>query len=603
MGPGRPGWHIECSAMAEKHLGPAFEIHGGGLDLVFPHHENELAQSRGARPRVRPDLDAQRHAPASSARRCRSRSATSSRCGRRSTSGGGDAARLLPDAGTGGSRSTSPTTRSGQAAAQAESFATSSARPRSRLRRRVGAIRRVASTTTSTRRTRLRVLHGWRDHDLLERALDVFGLGVARAASSAPEAVVELARSGEAGTRAQATSPSPTGSATRSPRSAGRSATAPTASSSSRDDAGPRLRPARRPRGAARAARGARAPRERAGARRGALAATSRGLASASSPSGSLTRARRDARPPGRRRAVRAVPLRRRVRARRRPERRCSSASTASPTRTTSAPSAGAPKAPARPASSCPRIARRASRRRSAARPRAPSSTCRSRSSRTSRAISTRSRAPTCGCTARPAARRDGDVGRRPHRWASRSSSAPRARAAAARSAHVRRARSRSRSRARRVAQRQRRRRAAPVRGRPAEAARCLTRRSTSSTATTSCTRARFGDRDELVDLLAGFVAVRGARGVVVFDGEGEERVDRPARGALRAARGRAARAARRRAPRAARSSASSPPMPPFAARPGRRCGSARRRAFLRRSRAGAARGADAARARRPRRR
>ncbi|HEU5066408.1 MAG TPA: cysteine--tRNA ligase [Gaiellaceae bacterium] len=47
-GRGRPGWHIECSAMAEKHLGAAFEIHGGGLDLVFPHHENEIAQSRGA---------------------------------------------------------------------------------------------------------------------------------------------------------------------------------------------------------------------------------------------------------------------------------------------------------------------------------------------------------------------------------------------------------------------------------------------------------------------------------------------------------------------------------------------------------------------------
>jgi cysteinyl-tRNA synthetase len=47
-GRGRPGWHIECSAMAEKYFGPSFEIHGGGLDLVFPHHENELAQSRGA---------------------------------------------------------------------------------------------------------------------------------------------------------------------------------------------------------------------------------------------------------------------------------------------------------------------------------------------------------------------------------------------------------------------------------------------------------------------------------------------------------------------------------------------------------------------------
>ena len=45
-GAGRPGWHIECSVMASEHLGPVFEIHGGGLDLVFPHHENELAQSR-----------------------------------------------------------------------------------------------------------------------------------------------------------------------------------------------------------------------------------------------------------------------------------------------------------------------------------------------------------------------------------------------------------------------------------------------------------------------------------------------------------------------------------------------------------------------------
>ena len=47
-GPGRPGWHIECSAMATTYLGPRFDIHGGGLDLMFPHHENELAQSRAA---------------------------------------------------------------------------------------------------------------------------------------------------------------------------------------------------------------------------------------------------------------------------------------------------------------------------------------------------------------------------------------------------------------------------------------------------------------------------------------------------------------------------------------------------------------------------
>lgn len=45
-GPGRPGWHLECSAMAHKYLGSAFDIHGGGVDLVFPHHENEIAQSK-----------------------------------------------------------------------------------------------------------------------------------------------------------------------------------------------------------------------------------------------------------------------------------------------------------------------------------------------------------------------------------------------------------------------------------------------------------------------------------------------------------------------------------------------------------------------------
>jgi cysteinyl-tRNA synthetase len=44
-GRGRPGWHIECSAMSETHLGTSFDIHGGGLDLIFPHHENEIAQS------------------------------------------------------------------------------------------------------------------------------------------------------------------------------------------------------------------------------------------------------------------------------------------------------------------------------------------------------------------------------------------------------------------------------------------------------------------------------------------------------------------------------------------------------------------------------
>ena len=48
IGPGRPGWHIECSAMSMKHLGPSFDIHTGGVDLIFPHHEDEIAQSEAA---------------------------------------------------------------------------------------------------------------------------------------------------------------------------------------------------------------------------------------------------------------------------------------------------------------------------------------------------------------------------------------------------------------------------------------------------------------------------------------------------------------------------------------------------------------------------
>ena len=63
-GEGRPGWHIECSAMAEELLGLEFAIHGGGSDLVFPHHENEARPDRGgARAAAGEDLDAQRDGP------------------------------------------------------------------------------------------------------------------------------------------------------------------------------------------------------------------------------------------------------------------------------------------------------------------------------------------------------------------------------------------------------------------------------------------------------------------------------------------------------------------------------------------------------------
>ena len=103
--PGRPGWHIECSAMAEKHLGDVFDIHGGGIDLVFPHHENEIAQSRCAHGTRRhgPLLAAQRlpagrgredvevarqlhHHPRSACRSGRARSSASTCCARTTVS-------------------------------------------------------------------------------------------------------------------------------------------------------------------------------------------------------------------------------------------------------------------------------------------------------------------------------------------------------------------------------------------------------------------------------------------------------------------------------------------------------------------------------------
>ena len=62
-GDGNPGWHIECTAMSTKYLGKTFDIHGGGLDLKFPHHEDEIAQSCGSSGKAPANfLDACQHA-------------------------------------------------------------------------------------------------------------------------------------------------------------------------------------------------------------------------------------------------------------------------------------------------------------------------------------------------------------------------------------------------------------------------------------------------------------------------------------------------------------------------------------------------------------
>ena len=81
IGPGRPGWHIECSAMAMKYLGETLDIHAGGVDLIFPHHENEIAQSEAITSQaVRALLAAFGVFERRSRRRCRNRREISTRC-------------------------------------------------------------------------------------------------------------------------------------------------------------------------------------------------------------------------------------------------------------------------------------------------------------------------------------------------------------------------------------------------------------------------------------------------------------------------------------------------------------------------------------------
>jgi cysteinyl-tRNA synthetase len=190
-GRGRPGWHIECSAMAEDAFGPVFEIHGGGLDLVFPHHENELAQSRalghgfariwmhngmlrftgekmskslGNVTTIREALDEYGREP------------------------------LLLFFMTGHWRKPldfSETTMA-QAAAQAESFRNVfrvESEPVGEWEPFEAALEDDFNTPEA-----LAVMHGWRDHELLRRGLDVFGLASLAAADEAPTEVVELAR-------------------------------------------------------------------------------------------------------------------------------------------------------------------------------------------------------------------------------------------------------------------------------------------------------------------------------------------------------------------------------------------------------------------------
>ena len=149
--------------MAEKHLGPAFEVHGGGLDLRFPHHENELAQSRGAGREFARIWAHNGMLELARARRCRSRSATSSRCARRSTRGDARRSSSSSSAPTTAARSSTRTSRCESARAQAEGFRDGLPRRRDPAgERRLGRLRGRA-------RRRLRHAAGARDPPRLAR--------------------------------------------------------------------------------------------------------------------------------------------------------------------------------------------------------------------------------------------------------------------------------------------------------------------------------------------------------------------------------------------------------------------------------------------------
>jgi cysteinyl-tRNA synthetase len=190
-GPGRPGWHIECSVMAEELLGPAFEIHGGGLDLVFPHHENELAQSRAL---GHPFAQIWMHnGLLRFTGEKMSKSLGNVTTIRDALDEYGREALLLFFM-TGHWRK--PLDFSEETMAQAQAQV-------ERLRNVFRGESEPGSGDWSALEAALEddfntpealaLLHGWRDHELLRRGLDLFGLGSLAEQEAAPADVVELA--------------------------------------------------------------------------------------------------------------------------------------------------------------------------------------------------------------------------------------------------------------------------------------------------------------------------------------------------------------------------------------------------------------------------
>jgi cysteinyl-tRNA synthetase len=191
-GMGRPGWHIECSAMAEKHLGPVFEIHGGGNDLRFPHHENELAQSRAA---GREFARIWMHNGMLELDDTKMSKSLGNVVTLRNVLDVWGRETLLLYLLSGHYRQPIAFHDEALAAARgrAESFREVFRNPS--VEAEPGEWERFAAALDDDFNTpeALAVMHGWRDHDLLRRALDVFGLASLAETEAAPPAVVELA--------------------------------------------------------------------------------------------------------------------------------------------------------------------------------------------------------------------------------------------------------------------------------------------------------------------------------------------------------------------------------------------------------------------------
>ncbi len=191
-GRGRPGWHIECSAMAEKFLGPSFELHLGGLDLVFPHHENERAQSQAAGREFARIwmhnglLELAREKMSKSVGNIAPLRDVLERWGRES---------VLVYFLTGHWSKPIDFSDETMAAAEArvERFrdvfrGPSQSADEGEWERFTRALEDDFNTPEA-----LAVMHGWRDHDLLARALDAFGLASLAEQQEAPPDVVQLA--------------------------------------------------------------------------------------------------------------------------------------------------------------------------------------------------------------------------------------------------------------------------------------------------------------------------------------------------------------------------------------------------------------------------